>query len=127
MTLQNPEGEEFGQSLSRTVSQINAFLHFIQKFKMVAKISGKKIFGKSRLMTLYIAWGSKISPKLLYLTVFKKKMFLRFTQKFKMAAKNYFYEKLQVHSACALRVKKFVKIALSHTFSEIFKIFHFHC
>ena len=35
-------------ALSRTVPEINAFLHFTQKFKMTAKIGGKTIFEKSR-------------------------------------------------------------------------------
>ena len=34
-------------ALSRTVSEINAFLHFTQKFKMTAKNGGKTFFGKS--------------------------------------------------------------------------------
>ena len=35
-------------TLFRSVSKINAFLHFTQKFKMAAKNGGKTIFGKSR-------------------------------------------------------------------------------
>ena len=31
-----------------TISEINMFLHFTQKFKMTAKSGGKTIFGKSR-------------------------------------------------------------------------------
>ena len=34
--------------LSRSVSEINTFLHFTQKFKMAAKSGGKMIFGKNR-------------------------------------------------------------------------------
>ena len=34
-------------ALSHTVSKINAFLHFTQKFKMAAKNGGKTIFEKS--------------------------------------------------------------------------------
>ena len=34
-------------ALSRTVPEINAFLHFTQKFKMVAQIGGKTIFEKN--------------------------------------------------------------------------------
>ena len=34
-------------ALSRTVSEINAVLHFIQKFKMAAKNGEKTIFMKS--------------------------------------------------------------------------------
>ena len=34
-------------ALSRSVSEINAFLRFTQKFKMAAKSVGKTIFGNS--------------------------------------------------------------------------------
>ena len=34
-------------ALSRSVSEMNTFLHFTQKFKMAAKSGGKTIFGKS--------------------------------------------------------------------------------
>ena len=34
-------------ALSRSVSEINAFLHFMQKFKMAAKSGGRTIFAKS--------------------------------------------------------------------------------
>ena len=34
-------------ALSRTVPEINALLHFMQKFNLAAKIGGKLIFGKS--------------------------------------------------------------------------------
>ena len=39
-------------ALSRTVSKINALLHFTQTFKMAAKSGGKVIFVKSRQYTL---------------------------------------------------------------------------
>ena len=35
-------------ALSHSVSEINTFLRFMQKFKMAAKSGGKMIFGKSR-------------------------------------------------------------------------------
>ena len=35
-------------ALSRSVSEINAFLHLRQKFKTAVKSGGKTIFGKSR-------------------------------------------------------------------------------
>ena len=35
-------------ALSRSVSEINTFLHFTQKFKMAAKRGGKMIFAKNR-------------------------------------------------------------------------------
>ena len=58
--------------LSRTVSEINAFLHFMQKFKMATKNGGKTIF-----------WEITLSC-----TVIEINAFLQFTQKFKLAAKN---------------------------------------
>ena len=38
---------------SRTISEINVVLHFMQKFKMAATT----IFGKNRQFTLRIPWG----------------------------------------------------------------------
>ena len=85
--------------LSHTVSKINAFLHFTQKFKTAAKNDGKTIFGKSRQYIPQIACGSKISLKSLYLAPFPREMGFAFYaeiqngrqkwwQKFKMTAKN---------------------------------------
>ena len=43
-----PGAQKFLQiSLSHTVSEINALLHFAQKFKMATKNGGKMIFEKS--------------------------------------------------------------------------------
>ena len=39
-----PVGQKFCRN--RSVSEINTFLHFTQKFKMAAKSGGKKIFEK---------------------------------------------------------------------------------
>ena len=44
-------------TLSRTISEINAFLCFTQKFKMAAKNGGKTIFGKKWPMTLHTPAG----------------------------------------------------------------------
>ena len=41
-------------AVSHTVSQINEFLRFMQKFKMAAKNGRKTIFGKTRQLTLGI-------------------------------------------------------------------------
>ena len=41
----------------RTVSEVNAFLRFTQKFKMAAKNGRKLIFGKSHPLTVLIPWG----------------------------------------------------------------------
>ena len=48
-----------------TVSEINAFLHFTLKFKMAPKSGGKIIFGKKWQMTLHIPYGPKILSELL--------------------------------------------------------------
>ena len=64
-----PGGQKFVEIvLSPTVSEINVFLRFTQKFKMATKNGGKMIFEKSSQLTLQIPWGSKISLKSLYIT-----------------------------------------------------------
>ena len=50
-------------ALSRSVSEINTFLYFTQKFKTAAKCVGKTIVEKSQQYTLQIPCGSKISSK----------------------------------------------------------------
>ena len=48
-TAYTPQVKNFVESaVSRSVSEINSFLHFMQKFKMAIKSGGKTIFGKSR-------------------------------------------------------------------------------
>ena len=73
-TLRIPFGSNFFSqiALSHTISEINAFWCFAQKFKLAAKNSRKMIFGKSRQLTLWIPCESKISPKSLYLTLFPR-------------------------------------------------------
>ena len=39
--------------LSRTISEINALMHFMQKFKMATKRGGKAIFDKNRRFCIY--------------------------------------------------------------------------
>ena len=77
-------------AVSRTVSQIDAFLRFTQKFKMATKNVGKMIFGKSHQLTLLIpCLGVKNFDQIaISHTVSQINAFLHFTQKFKMAAKN---------------------------------------
>ena len=53
-------------ALSCTVSEINAFLRFTQKFKMPTQMTRKTIFGKSHQLTLLIPGGSKLSTKSFY-------------------------------------------------------------
>ena len=68
-TLHNPACPNFVKiALSRTVSEIIAFLRLKQKFKMSAKNAEKTIFGEICQQTLLIPCGSKISLKSLYLT-----------------------------------------------------------
>ena len=75
-------------TLSRTVSEINALLHFMQKFKMAPKVAGKRFYEKSSVDsadTLQVKNFVKIA---LSRTVSKINALLRFTQKFNMAAKS---------------------------------------
>ena len=44
-------------ALSRTVVEINAVLHFTQKFNMAAKNGGKSNFDEDWQSTLRIPWG----------------------------------------------------------------------
>ena len=50
-------------AVSHTVSEINVFLHFTQKFKMAAKNGGKTILRKTHQLTLELPWRSKILTK----------------------------------------------------------------
>ena len=59
-------------ALSRSVSEINGFLRYMQNFRMAAKSGGKTIFVKSRQYTLEISCWSKISLKTLYLAPFSR-------------------------------------------------------
>ena len=65
-----PEAKKSLPLHNNTVSEINAFLHFRQRFMMATKSSRKTIFGKKWQMTLCLTWGPKFSAKLLYLTQF---------------------------------------------------------
>ena len=44
-------------ALSGTISKINVFFSFTQKFKTAAKNGRKTILGKSRQFTLQVPWG----------------------------------------------------------------------
>ena len=56
-------------ALSHTISEINAFLHFMKKFKMATKNGRKTIFGKIRQMTLQILLSGQ---KSLFFTPFPR-------------------------------------------------------
>ena len=73
-------------TLTCTVSEINEFLWFMQKFK-TAKTGGKTIFGKTWQMTLLIPWAKIFVQIALSYTVSEINAFLSFTQLFKMAIK----------------------------------------
>ena len=107
-------------ALAHTVSKINAFLRFTQKFKTAAKSGGKTIFAKNMPVDSADILGVKKCIKIaLACTVSKINSFLRFTQKFKMAAKSggkmIFGESHQY----TLQIKNFIEIALARTVSEI--------
>ena len=110
-------------SRSCTVPEINAFLHFTEKFKMAAKNSGKTIFVKCCHYTLQIPCGSKLSSKLLYLAPFPRLyVFVFYTESQDGRPKwrkSNFGEKLSVDSVYTVWVKNFVKINPSRT---VFKI-----
>ena len=71
-TLQDKNFVEI--TLSLTISEKNAFLHFTQKFKMGAKNGGKTIFGKKLQINLHIPNGSIILSKSPYLLRFQDKL-----------------------------------------------------
>ena len=101
------------------VSEINALLHFTQKFKMAA-ISGRKaIFcEKSSVDSADTPWVKNLL-KSLYLAPFSR---FHFTQKFKMATKSgvkVIFVKNQLYTLDTLGVKNFHENPLSQTVKEI--------
>ena len=59
-----PGDQKFAKiALSRTVSEINGFLCFTQKFKMAAKNDGKTIFGGKSRQMIADSLGVKIWSK----------------------------------------------------------------
>ena len=76
-------------ALSRSFSEINAFLCLAQKFKMAAKSGGKTFF--SKIMPVDSAdtpWVKNFVEIALFHSVSEINAFLRFMQKFKMATKS---------------------------------------
>ena len=49
-----PGSKKFNIAFSCTVSEINAFLYFTQKFQMAAKNGGERFLEKNGQMTLWI-------------------------------------------------------------------------
>ena len=75
------------KSLSHTTSEINASLHFTQKFKMAAKCGGHEFGEKSPVDSADILRVKHFVEIALSRSVIEINAFLHFTQKFKMATK----------------------------------------
>ena len=108
-------------TLSPTISEINVFLCFTQKFNDFWKnspVDSANNLGVKNFIE------SALSP-----TISEINAILCFTQKLKIAAQNsgkiILGEKLPIDSMDTLCVINFVEIALSCTVSEILKIFQF--
>ena len=110
-------------ALSRSVFEINPYLHLMQKFKMATKSGGKRFLEKvaSRLCTYPV--GKEFRRNRSISLRFRDKCFFAFyaeTQDgWQKCRKNNFRKKSPVDSADTLRIKNFVEIALSHSVSEI--------
>ena len=84
-----PVGQKFIEiALSHTISKINAFVHFTQKFKMAAKNGRKDFWKKSLVHSAYTLYIKNFVEIALSHIVSEINAFLHFTQKFKMAARN---------------------------------------
>ena len=110
-------------ALSRSVFEINAFLHFTQKLKMAAK-SGREndFWEKTGIDSRYPA-GQKFCQNRCILLRFPDKRFSLFYAEIQDGRQkwqeNNFWERSPVHSADTLLVKNFVEIALCCCVSEI--------
>ena len=65
-------------ALSRSISEINMFLRFMQKFKMAAKSGGKTIFAKSPVDSANTLWLKNFVEISLSRSVSELNAFLRF-------------------------------------------------
>ena len=119
------EGQKFLRNRAiLTISDINTFFCFRQKFKMAGKNGGKTIFHKSCQLTLWTPWGSKILFKSLYLAPFLRQIHfyvLRRNLRWppRMSGKR-LLEKVRYPG-----VNFFFKISLSRTIFEINAFLHF--
>ena len=95
-------------ALSRTVSEINAILCFMYKFKMGAKMAGKQFLEKKLPDDSGDTLGSNISLK--SCTVLEVNALLYFMQNFKMAAKMARKQFLEKKSQMTLRIPFMSKI-----------------
>ena len=111
------------KSLSHTLSEINTFLHFTQKFKMMAKNGGKMFFCEKLPVdspdTLGVQNFVEISISCTFseINVFYAEIQHDGQPKWQ---ENDFCEKTPVGSADTLDIKNFIEITLSHTVSEIY-------
>ena len=110
-------------ALSRSVSDINMFLHFTQKFKMAAK-SGRKIFLRKVASGLYkYPVGQKFCRNRFISLRFRDKHIFLFKTEIQDGRQkwreNNFWEKSPVDSADTLWIENFVEIALFRSISEI--------
>ena len=75
-------------TLPHTVSEINTFLYFTQKFNMAAKSGGKKLFSKKLPVdSADTQWVKNFIEIAVSHSVSKINSFLHITQKFKTAGK----------------------------------------
>ena len=101
-------------TLSCTVSEINVFLHFTQKFKMTAKSSRKQFVRMSPVYSADTQWVKNFVEIALSRTVSEIHAFCRKNPRWLPKWQdNDFLEKSPVDSAHTLWVKNFVEIALS--------------
>ena len=110
-----------------TFSEIYAFLHFMQIFKMAAKMAGKRFLGKPASRISKYPMSKKICQNRSISHRFQDKyVFVFYTQiqdGCKKWRENNFWEKSPVDSAVTLWVKNFVEITLSCTVSKIHAVF----
>ena len=106
-------------TLSCSVSMINMFLHFTQKFKMAAKMA-KNDFWKKQSDACQYPGGKKFCRNRSISHNFQDKCIFAFYTEFQDDCQkwreNDFLNKLADNSTETLRVKNFVNIALSQCF-----------
>ena len=114
-------------TLSRSVSKINAFLHFMQKFKMAAKSGGKRFLGKVTSRLCRYPVGQKFRRNHSISIRFRDKHFFAFYAEIQDGRQKWretnYWKKLLLDSADTLWVKNFVEIALSRSVSKNKRVF----
>ena len=110
-------------ALSRTISEINALLHFTQKFKMAAKSGGKVIFcEKLPVDSAYTLWVKNLVEIALSRTVSKiNALYAEIQDGCQKWRESNFLTKVARYPVGP----NFVEIALSHIFSKINALLHF--